>query len=514
MSDQQAVAPSISRNTGADAGQDIRSLIVTAAAQLRRRVGAEAVTLGGVARAAGLAREAVYAEFSSPEEILAALPQQDGEEDGSEEDYDALMRAQAEALQQLQNQVLVAAPRPREATEAALLRLEARLAVTEQNVAALDQRFSERIKRVEVDTGSLAERFHAIRQRLEKFEERQNTALAQLRLEVSKGAPPSTPIRAARSLAQAQALAEAAPLPEKTVPEGTAEEQDHAPGCEVRPGAAESSGPMRPPAYLSIARLSAIEAAERVEAKPKPKPWYRKVSRRRWALLAMAAVLVAWFDVYVFVHYPAAGATTAAAYAVRAVPQVSDPQAQLLRGVAYLKGEGVAPDPDQARRWLERAARAGQPVAQNLVGFLYQTGTGVRLDLANAVAWYEIAAGHGNVQAMTNLGKLYAGGWKDGIDYVKAAAWFARAASYGDVDAAFDLAILYERGAGVPRNVGLAYQWYTIAGALGDEHAKTRADVLGENLPQVQRQAADEAVAAFAPHQALPRANAMPQKRS
>jgi localization factor PodJL len=243
---------------------------------------------------------------------------------------------------------------------------------------------------------------------------------------------------------------------------------------------------------------------------PPPRP-VRSIARRfvrrnRWLLVAVAAVLVVWFDVYVFAHYQAADAAAPDPQQQVVLhprpangPIAWSPRAQLVRGLKYLNGTGVQVDVDKAHLWLERAALRGNAVAQNLMGVLYQTGTGVRADTPAAIRWYEAAAMQGNLQAMTNLGKVYAGGWKEGTDYVKAAVWFAKAAQYGEVDAQFDLAVLYELGQGVSRDRLEAYKWYMIAGKNGDSHAATRAAALASELEPEELQAADAAVTGYAP---------------
>jgi AcrR family transcriptional regulator len=476
----------------------VRALILTAARTLAERDGLEAVTLSAVAKETKIARPAIYSHFSSRRDLLAEMsakaadasakpsepspagggeevseapglvtdaseqasnapsqddPSQGGEPssgDQSQGDYDELMRAQAEALQQLTKQVIVPKPRQRDAAESALSRMEARLTVTEQSLAALDQRFGERLKTVTAQTGSLSETLQGLRTRLEKFEQRQQSALAQLSLEVhyltrQEQAQLVAPVE---TTAQAELLLE----PENTVEAQPVETND------------EEGEPAREQSYLHSARLAAINAAARSAAiTPKRKSAVSRVKRvlfgkRRWTWLAIAAVVVAWFDFYVFANYqPAQGGIAPVTAQMAAAPTklrpVLSPRAQLVRGLKYLNGDGVPTNIDKARRWLERAALRGQPVAQNLMGVLHQTGTGVPGDMAAAIRWYEASAQQGNLKAMTNLGKLYAGGWEDGTDYVKAVEWFAKAAASGEVDAQFDLAILYERGQGVSRSL-------------------------------------------------------------
>ncbi len=500
-------------NAAAQTDDDARAMIVAAAEALYRRGGADAVTLSAVAREVNFARGVIYTYFASRQDLIATIvPPEPAKPEGDKapagENYDDLMRAQAEALHELTKQVIVPKPRQRDATDTALSRLDARMAVTEKSLAAIEQRMGDRLKSLDVETGALAERLHGLRQRLEKFEEKQTAALAQIRLDVHNlghnhrdGGPVADPVTVAEpeiiSLVEADIETPVEP---------------------VVVAAEEDAASARVAGYLLSARRAANDAAERRAAEPEKRKtlWKHFAGKRRWAVLAIAAVLVAWFDIYVFAHYqPAQGAVvpagvTAMTRSRGAATQEGSPRAQLVRGLKYLNGSGVPVDVDKARLWIARAALSGQPVAQNLMGVIYQTGTGVAVNMPAARGWYQGAASHGNLKAMTNLGKLYAGGWHGGTDFAKAAEWFSKAAALGDVDAAFDLAVLYERGQGVARNIPQAYRWYAIAAVLGDKNAGARSTTLASELTPEERGAADAAIAAFRPAPIDAAANTVP----
>jgi localization factor PodJL len=546
-----------------------RAAIVAAAEVLYQRGGADAVTLSAVAREVNFARGTIYAHFASRRDLVALVappdevpppdfsplpepeslepvsletpelelqeaalpaepappepaladplpsdpepshPSSDVPSPQEAENYDTLMRAQAEALQEITKQVIV--PKPRTATDAALSRLDARLSVAEKSLQALEQRMGERLKGLDVDTGALAERLHGLRQRLEKFEERQTAALAQIRLDVHNlqiGKPAFEPIRGPQPLPEPEIVPQDEPSTEGETPAEPAVD-----GEPVAP-AGQS---VRVADYLMSARRAANDAAERLATRPAPrKPaWLRFFSRNRWLILAAAAALIGWFDVYVFAHYqPAEGRAVPAAEtrspSSAAAKREWSPRAQLVRGLKYLNGTGVPVDLAKARVWIESAALRGHPVAKNLMGVLYQSGTGVGVNIPMAIGWYEGAAKAGNLKAMTNLGKLYAGGWPQGTDFGKAAEWFARSAACGDVDAAFNLAVLYERGAGVVRNLPQAYKWYAIAARQGDRNAAARAQTLAAELAPEEREAADAAAMAFRPTPVNAAANETP----
>jgi len=423
-----------------------------------------------------------------------------------ESGYGDMMRAQAQALDHLTKRVIIPKSMRREGTDTVISRIEARLSVAEQSVAALEKSLAENLKRAGDPLAALAASLEETRQRLAKFEERQQASIAQLRLDV-------------HNLGR---RGEAAPVAEAAMPqaaEAVFVPDPPLPSAEEVPPMDEQPAPVRVQEYLSSARHAAILAAQQSAVKPKSTPRAARLKllqRWRWPLIGVAAVVVAAFDLYVFTHYqPARAAVVPAAQtAVMGAParhRVLTPEAQLKRGLLFLNGSGVATDVEKAAKWFERAAAQGQPVAQNYLGVLYQTGTGVHANMATAVRWYEAAARNGNLKAMTNLGKAYAGGWAEGTDYAKAAEWFGRAAGFGDVDAQFDLAVLYERGAGVSRNVADAYKWYVIAGTHGDANAAERASVLSSQLSANELLAAQAAAALFRPAKTDSAANDVPR---
>jgi TPR repeat protein len=494
---------------------DMRAAILEAAERLMLRDGIDAVTLSAVAGEAKIARAVIYSHFSSRKELLSQVQQAPAEEvapdappaepageskpaappDGA---YENLMRVQAEALDHLAKRVMVPKLPRRDGTDATLVRLDTRLGVVEQAFTALERRMDEKLKALGGETEGMAATLQDIRRQLEKFEERQQGALAQLRQDVFY------PSHADKERAKPEPAAVEVVFP-VVLPDA---EQIPEPSYGLSPG----------PEYLRSARRAAIDAAQLAAAEPTHAPRFKlRLGWKRMTLLGIAALLVVWFDIYVYAHYqPAEGGfvrpQVQAVVVKRPVkPFVApSPRAQLIRGLRYLNGTGVAIDVTKAALWIGRAASSGQPVAQNYLGVLYQTGTGVDADIPAAIGFYEAAARQGNLKAMTNLGKLYAGGWAEGTDFVKAAEWFGRAAAFGEGDAQFDLAILTERGEGVSRNIAEAYKWYAVAGAAGDAHASARAEILAAQLLPGDLAAAKKAAADFKPLPPDPAANAVP----
>jgi localization factor PodJL len=186
-------------------------------------------------------------------------------------------------------------------------------------------------------------------------------------------------------------------------------------------------------------------------------------------------------------------------------------KAELIVGLKYLDGDGVAVSEADAAKWLGRAALAGQPVAQYRLGTLYERGRGVAADPVKSVHWYTLAAQAGNRKAMHNLAVAYASGTGVAKNLPEAARWFAKAAALGLSDSQFNLAVLYERGLGVPQSLLDAYKWYAIAATSGDTESKARIDALATQLSAEDRAAAQRSVDAFHPLPLDPKANVPPQ---
>src|ERR1043166_1027705 len=193
-----------------------------------------------------------------------------------------------------------------------------------------------------------------------------------------------------------------------------------------------------------------------------------------------------------------------------ALANTGDSKGELLLGLKYLDGNGVAVNEAEAARWLARAAQQGEPVAQYRLGTLYERGRGVPSDAQHATHWYELAARQGNRKAMHNLAVAFAEGSGEPKDYAQAAQWFAKAAGYGLADSQFNLAVLYERGMGVKQSLVDAYKWYAVSAAQGDTESKARIDALSTQLSPTDRAAAQQAAASFRPQPLNPAANTAP----
>ena len=172
---------------------------------------------------------------------------------------------------------------------------------------------------------------------------------------------------------------------------------------------------------------------------------------------------------------------------------------EMLLGLKYLDGDGVAVNEAEAAKWLERAATQNDAIAAYRLGTLYERGHGVAADPAKAVHWYGVAAQQGNRKAMHNLAVAYAQGTGTTKDLTQAAQWFTRAANLGLADSQFNLAVLYERGMGVPQSLPDAFKWYAVAASQGDAESKARIDALSTQLSAPDRITAQHAADTFKP---------------
>jgi TPR repeat protein len=273
---------------------------------------------------------------------------------------------------------------------------------------------------------------------------------------------------------------------------------------ETRQPLAESSPEDKPltaaaETYLSAARRAAQAAAalSQIDAAPKAKVrsfWFNRESAIVGACIAFVFIFGAVIAFALGEHVGRAAPVRiiAARHAELKLPLASldrlsalakagDPQAELLIGLRYLKGQSVAVNAPVAAKWIRKAA-AHDPVAQYWMGRITEQGEGVSADAAEALRWYQAAAASGNRDAMYNLGVASAEGLGTQRDFAQSALWFTKAASLGVTNAQFNLAVLYERGEGVVQSLPDAYKWYAIAAVNGDSESLQRADAIATQL--------------------------------
>jgi uncharacterized protein len=55
----------------------------------------------------------------------------------------------------------------------------------------------------------------------------------------------------------------------------------------------------------------------------------------------------------------------------------------------YENGEGVETDYQEAMKWYQKAAAAGNATAMNIIGWMYDKGEGLSEDDVPALEWYK-----------------------------------------------------------------------------------------------------------------------------
>ena len=138
------------------------------------------------------------------------------------------------------------------------------------------------------------------------------------------------------------------------------------------------------------------------------------------------------------------------------------PPAYFPLGGMYIRGNGVEPDYEQAKKWLELAVKEYEDAdAAAELALLLHSGLLGTTDYAAAIPLYEFAAARGSKNAQNNLASLYSD--HSGIegleqDYEKAGYYMRILAADGNEQAIASLEILGANGYGNdPKILGPAY---------------------------------------------------------
>ena len=167
---------------------------------------------------------------------------------------------------------------------------------------------------------------------------------------------------------------------------------------------------------------------------------------------------------------------------------------------AYLLG-----DFEKARYEALIAATDGSPQAQMLLGQIYFKGEGVEKDLPLAMHWYEKAAANNFDEAQYRLGILYLEG-KNSVpkDYNKAYDWLKRAAGNGYRDAEPKLEALYKTDAGKVVNLNESIEVLQQAAEKGEKIARfilsgklLKGEGIAQDKPRAIKMLTDDAQRGF-----------------
>jgi TPR repeat protein len=164
-----------------------------------------------------------------------------------------------------------------------------------------------------------------------------------------------------------------------------------------------------------------------------------------------------------------------------------DIEAQVCLGYAFLLGDEVEQDYEQALKWFLKAAQFGDAYAQFGIASMYSAGLGVKEDFNVAIEWFEKSANKGCTEAYFFLGSMYVNGQGAAQNYQKAGEYFEQVkdkenyeqaweifhkSAKGFSDGQFTLGFMYQTGQGVNRDFKKAKKWYKKSAKHGCEYAR------------------------------------------
>lgn len=155
--------------------------------------------------------------------------------------------------------------------------------------------------------------------------------------------------------------------------------------------------------------------------------------------------------------------------ALIAAAEGGNPGAMAELGRAYLEGNGVERDENQAENWLERGHQAGHAGAGASLGRMYLS----RNQSERGIGYLKIAASKGHDGARTDLGEAYLVGDYLEQDVGRGIELLTTAAESGSSHAAFILGDAYQHAKGVEKDPMLAEHWYQHASDAGVIYART-----------------------------------------
>jgi TPR repeat protein len=169
--------------------------------------------------------------------------------------------------------------------------------------------------------------------------------------------------------------------------------------------------------------------------------------------------------------YAANGQTGEALATYRKAADKGSTSAMVELGVHLGTGNGVARDPDAARKLFERAAQAGNPRGVTNLAAI-SGGSGASANPVQARAQLARAAEANVAEAQFQLGLMLADGEGGPKDEAGARALFEKAAAQNHPEALVWAGSFAQRGVGGPEDTAKAKAHFTKAAALGNEEAK------------------------------------------
>jgi TPR repeat protein len=170
--------------------------------------------------------------------------------------------------------------------------------------------------------------------------------------------------------------------------------------------------------------------------------------------------------------YAANGQTAEAVATYRKAIDKGSTSAMVELGVHLGTGNGVAKDPDAARKLFERAAAAGNARGVTNLAAVNGGGGGTPANPVEARAQLSKAAEANVAEAQFQLGLMLADGEGGPKDEAGARALFEKAAAQNHAEAMVWAGSFAQRGLGGPEDSAKAKAYFTKAAALGNEDAK------------------------------------------
>jgi TPR repeat protein len=128
----------------------------------------------------------------------------------------------------------------------------------------------------------------------------------------------------------------------------------------------------------------------------------------------------------------------------------------------------MAPENEEAFKWIKAASDQGHSHAHYILGNLYRDGTWVDVDIPKAVECYFKAASMGESDGIDRLGECYAFGVGVPKDANLAFQYFQRAADLGNPKGLCNLGICYLHGRGCRQDTEFAFRWISRAVGTGN----------------------------------------------
>lgn len=158
----------------------------------------------------------------------------------------------------------------------------------------------------------------------------------------------------------------------------------------------------------------------------------------------------------------------------------------------YRDGHYVPQDMERAVELFSQSAERGNEYAAYQLGRLYLANEEIPKDVQLAVKWLEVASGKGNAYAQYTLGKLYLSG-EDVLQDVECAVhYFEMSAAQGNEYAAYQLGKLYLSGEHLTKNVAEGIRWMEAAAEKGNpcaQYSLGKLYLCGKDVPRDREKA-------------------------